>query len=158
VAVLRPARPEDAPAIAAVLTAARAEQPFFPPIHTPADDLWFVTERMLPANVVWVALESDAVVAFAAFDADLLGHIFVAPPAQRRGIGHMLLEKVKELRPHGFTLWTHQPNTQARAFYEREGLTAVEFTDGSATDEKVPDVRYAWRPGDQAAESVTRAP
>jgi hypothetical protein len=49
-------------------------------------------------------------------------------------------------QPGGFTLWTHQPNAQARAFYEREGLEAVEFTDGSASEEKVPDVRYEWRP------------
>ena len=149
--VLRRARPADADAIAAVLTAARAEQAFIPPLHTPEDDHRFVTERLLPANEVWVVAEAGEVVGFASFGDDLLGHLYVAPRAQRRGIGRALLDKVKERRPDGFTLWTHQPNARARAFYEHEGLAAVEFTDGSANEEKVPDVRYAWRPRGRGA-------
>ncbi len=144
--VLRRARPTDADAIAAALTAARAEQAFIPPLHTLADDHRFVTERLLPANEVWVVDEAGEVVGFASFGHDLLGHLYVAPRAQGRGIGRVLLDKVKERRPEGFTLWTHQPNVRARAFYEREGLTAVEFTVGSANEEQVPDVRYEWRP------------
>jgi len=100
---------------------------------------------MLPANEVWVADEGGEVVGFASFSDDVLGHLYVAPRWQRRGVGQVLLNKVKARRPDGFTLWTHQPNTGARAFYEHEGLQAVEFTDGSANQEKVPDVRYAWR-------------
>jgi GNAT superfamily N-acetyltransferase len=144
-ASLRRATPADANAIAAVLTAARADQPFIPPLHTPEEDRRFVAERMLSANEVWVVDEDSKVVGFASFGHDLLGHLYVTPGAQRRGIGRVLLDKVKELRPNGFTLWTHQPNIQARAFYEHEGLEAVEFTDGSTNEEHVPDVRYAWR-------------
>jgi GNAT superfamily N-acetyltransferase len=143
---LRPATPADAEAIALVLTAARAEQAFIPPLHTPDENHWFVTELMLPANEVWVIEEAGVVVAFASFSHDVLAHIYVAPGAQGRGIGRVLLDKVKERSPNGFTLWTHQPNVVARAFYEREGLDAVEFTDGSANEERVPDVRYEWRP------------
>jgi GNAT superfamily N-acetyltransferase len=144
--VLRRAAPADANAIAAVLTAARAEQAFIPPLHTPEEDRWFASQRMLPANEVWVVEEAGTIVGFAAFGPDLLGHLYVAPRAQRRGIGRMLLDKVKQERPDGFTLWTHQPNTGARAFYEHEGLVAVEFTDGQSNQEQVPDVRYTWRP------------
>ena len=147
---LRPARPADAKAIAVVLTAARAEQAFIPPLHTPEDYHSFVREVMLPANEVWVVEEASLVVGFASFGDHLLGHIYVAPAAQRRGIGRVLLDKVKERRPDGFTLWTHQPNVAARAFYEREGLEPVEFTDGSANEERVPDVRYEWRPRGQS--------
>jgi GNAT superfamily N-acetyltransferase len=93
-----------------------------------------------------VVHEAGEIVGFASFGDRVLGHLYVAPPAQGRGIGRILLDKVKERRPDGFTLWTHQPNAPARAFYEREGLVAVEFTDGSANEEQVPDVRYAWRP------------
>jgi GNAT superfamily N-acetyltransferase len=146
-ACLRRATAADADAIAVVLTAARAEQAFFPPIHTEEDNRGFVTERMLPAEEVWVAEERGLVVGFAALRDDVLGHIYLAPLAQGRGIGRLLLEKAKERRPNGFSLWTHQPNVRARAFYEREGLEAVEFTDGSTTQERVPDVRYVWRPG-----------
>src|SRR5438270_12789929 len=93
---LRRARPADANAIAAVLTAARAEQAFIPPLHTPEDNLRFVRELMLPANEVWVVEESGLVVGFASFGHDLLRHIYVAPGAQGRGIGRVLLDKVKE--------------------------------------------------------------
>ena len=129
-----------------MLTAARAEQAFFPPVHTAEDNCWFVRERMLPTEEVWVVEESGQIVGFAALGAEVLGHLYVAPRAQGRGIGRLLLDKAKDRRPGGFTLWTHQPNVRARAFYEREGLTAVEFTDGSTTQERVPDVRYVWRP------------
>jgi GNAT superfamily N-acetyltransferase len=110
-----------------------------------------VTERLLPANEVWVVDEAGEVVGFASFGHELLGHLYVAPRAQGRGIGRVLLDKVKERRPAGFTLWTHQPNARARAFYEREGLAAIEFTDGSANEEEVPDVRYEWRPQGRGA-------
>jgi hypothetical protein len=43
-------------------------------------------------------------------------------------------------------LWTFQTNTGARRFYERHGFVAVDETDGSANEERAPDVRYAWRP------------
>ncbi len=129
-----------------MLTAARAEQAFFPPIHTAEDDRWFVRERMLPAEEVWVVEESGEVVGFAALGDELLGHLYVAPRAQGRGVGRRLLDVTKERRPNGFSLWTHQPNVRARAFYQRAGLEPVEFTDGSTNQERVPDVRYVWRP------------
>ena len=52
----------------------------------------------------------------------------------------------KERRPDGFTLWTFQQNEGARRFYERHGLTAIEFTEGERNEEQMPDVRYAWNP------------
>ena len=45
-------------------------------------------------------------------------------------------------------LWTFQGNVKARAFYERRGFTAAEFTDGEGNEERLPDVRYEWRRGD----------
>jgi GNAT superfamily N-acetyltransferase len=145
--LLRRATPADADGIAMVLTAARAEQAFLPRLEdTAEDDRWFVTERMLPAEEVWVIEEGGVVVGFAALGEAVLGHLYVTPRAQGRGIGRRLLDRTKERRPGGFSLWTHQPNVRARAFYEREGLAAVEFTDGSTTRERVPDVRYVWRP------------
>ena len=143
--MLRRATPKDAARIAEILTAARAAQPWFPRIHTPEDDRWFVTALLLPEHEVWVAEEDGTVVGFAALKEDVLGHLFVHPDAQGNGVGTELLDKTKELRPGGFTLWTHQPS-EACAFYERRGLVAVELTDGSENQERVPDVRYAWRP------------
>ncbi|SRR6266545_4398477 len=144
--MIRRATPEDADAIADVLTAARAEQQWMPRIYTADGDRNFVRTKLMPTHEVWVAEEDGSVVGFAALDGSLLGHIFVHPRAQGRGIGRALMGKTKRLLPDGFTLWTHQPNEQARRFYERAGLVAVEFTDGATNMEKVPDVRYEWRP------------
>jgi ribosomal protein S18 acetylase RimI-like enzyme len=151
--VLRRATPADANAIAAVLTAARARQAFIPPLHTPDDDRRFVSDVMLPSTEVWVVEEAGMVVGFASFGEDVLGHLYVAPEAQRRGIGRVLLDTVKARRPDGFTLWTHQPNAPGRAFYDRQGLIAVEFTDGAANEEKVPDVRYVWQRAEHGSQT-----
>jgi hypothetical protein len=49
-------------------------------------------------------------------------------------------------RPHGLALYTFQVNGRARRFYERHGFAATWFGDGSANEERQPDVRYEWRP------------
>jgi GNAT superfamily N-acetyltransferase len=143
--VLRRASPDDALAVAEVFIAARAEQTFIPTLHTPDEDRQFFRETVATQEV-WVAEEEGEVVGFAALKPDLLGHLYVRPSAQGRGVGQALLDKTKEVRPNGFFLWTHQPNTGARRFYERHGLVAVELTDGSGNEERVPDIRYEWRP------------
>ena len=143
--MLRRATTDDADAIADVLQSARAAQPWFPPLHSAEETRWFVGERLLPQHDTWVVEEEGRVVAFAALTDDHLGHLFVHPEAQSRGIGTALLEHTQRLLPHGFSLWTHQAS-EARAFYESRGLVAVEFTDGATTMEKIPDVRYEWRP------------
>jgi GNAT superfamily N-acetyltransferase len=143
--VLRRATPADADAIADVLTAARAAQPWFPRLHSSEETRNFVSERLLPQHETWVVEQDGGIVAFAAMTDDHLGHLFVHPLAQRRGIGTMLLEHTQRLLPNGFSLWTHQAS-EARGFYEARGLVPVEFTDGSTTMEKIPDVRYEWRP------------
>jgi ribosomal protein S18 acetylase RimI-like enzyme len=58
-------------------------------------------------------------------------------------VGQALLtaarEDVAEL-----SLWVFQSNTQARRFYERQGFTLVELTDGAANEERLPDALYRW--------------
>jgi GNAT superfamily N-acetyltransferase len=144
--MIRRAKPDEAHAVAGVFTAARAEQHFIPSLHTPDEDRWFFREIAFPNQEIWVVEEDGEIVGFAAINENLLGHIYVHPREQGRGIGRTLLDKVKERRVEGFVLWTHQPNEGARRFYEREGLVAVEFTDGAENMEKVPDVRYEWHP------------
>jgi GNAT superfamily N-acetyltransferase len=143
--VIRRATPEDADAIAGVMTACRDAQPWYPPIHTAADDRRFVREGLIPEHETWVFEEDGRVVGFAATRPGVLGHIYVHPVAQARGIGTALLEHAQQLLPDGFSLWTHQASEACR-FYEACGLVAVERTDGSTTEEKIPDVKYEWRP------------
>lgn len=77
---------------------------------------------------------------------DDLDQLYVAPDRLGRGIGRRLLEHARERSPSGLTLYTFQVNARARAFYERNGFVADWFGDGSANEERQPDVRYAWRP------------
>jgi len=74
--VLRRATAADANAIADVLTAARGAQSWFPRLHTADETRRFVSEHLLPNNETWVVEEDGRVVAFAALQGDVLGHLF----------------------------------------------------------------------------------
>jgi ribosomal protein S18 acetylase RimI-like enzyme len=143
---LRRAKPADAPAIAVLLrTTFRVSLPFLPDLHTAEDDLWFVRERMLVQNEVWLAEEAGEVVGFIGFREGWIDHLYVHPDWQGRGIGPQLLAKPLSLR-QARRLWTFQKNTRARAFYEARGFKLVTLTDGSGNEEKEPDALYEWRP------------
>ena len=143
--LLRPATPEDAEALAAVHLAARtAAVPAMPPsVHPDSDVLPWVT-GWLAANDVWVAEIDGAPVGYASMTAAWLDGLFVAPEHAGRGIGGLLLDLVKSLRPAGFALWVFESNVPARRFYERHGLVELEHTDGSGNEERAPDLRMAW--------------
>jgi GNAT superfamily N-acetyltransferase len=143
---LRRAGPADAEAIARLLRHTfRVSLPFLPELHTPEDDLWFVRERMLVVDEVWLAEKAGQVAGFVAFREGWIDHLYVHPDWQGRGIGAQLLGKPLAYR-QARRLWTFQKNSRARAFYEAHGFRPIEFTDGSANEEKEPDVLYEWRP------------
>ena len=75
-----------------------------------------------------------------------LDDLYVHPSHAGQGLGSALLDVVKARLPEGFGLWVFEMNTPARAFYARHGLVEVERTDGSANEEKEPDIRMEWRP------------
>lgn len=139
---LRPARPEDAAAIAVIhRQAMRISLSFLPELHTAEEDLWFVREKLMIENEVWVAEAGGQVVGYIAFHPGWIEHLFVHPDHQGRGVGPALLDKA--LADGGERrLWTFQQNARARAFYEARGFVAEEFTDGAGNEEKTPDVRY----------------
>ncbi|WP_457205605.1 GNAT family N-acetyltransferase [Nocardioides sp. P5_C9_2] len=143
---LRPAGPEDLPAVAEVhLAARRAAAPHMPAGVHPDDDVrrW-VGSWDLTAREVWLAEADGALVGFAALTRTWLDGLYVAPDAQRSGVGSVLLDLAKAQRPDGFGLWVFESNVPARAFYARHGLVELERTDGSANEEHLPDVRMAW--------------
>jgi GNAT superfamily N-acetyltransferase len=144
--MIRRARPEDAEAIADVFAVSLESLAFLPRLHTAEEHRRFITEIVPRDHEIWVAEEDGRVVGLAALGAGTLGHLYVHPDAHGRGIGTALLEKAKELRPDGFTLWTFPQNERACRFYARRGLHAIQFTDGSGNEEKLPDVQYEWRP------------
>lgn len=145
---LRLAGPDDLPAVAELyLAVRRAAVPLMPPGVHPDDDVrrW-VGSWDLSTRDVWLAEAGPdaALVGFATLTPTWLESLYVAPSAQREGIGSTLLELAKAQRPGGFALWVFESNVAARAFYARHGLVELEHTDGSANEERRPDVRMAW--------------
>jgi chorismate mutase/GNAT superfamily N-acetyltransferase len=145
-------RPGDASDVAEVaelyIATRRASLPAMPaPVHDDAAiRAWFAD--LAPADrpggkEIWIA-EDEEILGFAVLDAGWLDSLYVGPQHQARGIGTALLDLVKAQRPGGFALWVFASNTRARGFYHRHGLVELEHTDGSANEERAPDVRMAW--------------
>ena len=145
--LLRPGTPDDLAGVGEVLLAARAAAvPAMPPLPHPPRDTRAAVERWdLHRHELWVATgDRGEVLGFALLTGAWLDHLYVAPGAQRTGVGTALLEVAQAVRPAGFCLWAFEANAPARAFYARHGLVELERTDGTANDEGVPDVRLAW--------------
>src|SRR5262245_49390742 len=144
---IRGATAADARACADIQIAAmRGTMPWLPDLHTDDETRAWMRDVVFATREVWVAEEGGLVAAFVAVEGDVVGNLYVAPPAQGRGLGSALLGVVKRERPRGFRLWVFQRNARARAFYEARGLVLVETTDGRANDEREPDALYAWTP------------
>jgi GNAT superfamily N-acetyltransferase len=146
--VIRRAGPEDVEAIVAVFERSFATLSFLPMLHSHEEHLAFFG-RCVAEGEAWV-WEEGAVAGFAILDGDELSHLYVEPDEAGRGVGGALLDRAKERRPDGFTLWVFQDNEQARRFYERRGLRCVRLTDGSGNEERTPDALYEWRPASSA--------
>jgi len=119
---------------------------FLPKLHTDDQIRRWIHDEVFPRHEIWVAETGGHVVGFAALSGDLLGHLYVHPDAQNRGVGTALLDVVKRERPSGFHFAVFQRNEGARRFYERHGCRLVQLTDGSGNEEKEPDALYEWVP------------
>ncbi|SRR5579885_766970 len=144
--MIRRAEPGDRDGIAETFARSLATLTFLPPLHSEEEHRRFITEVVPRDHELWVAEENGRIVGIAAVGDGTLGHLYVHPDHQGRGIGTALLEKTMELHPDGFTLWTFPANEPACRFYERHGLRAVQYDDGSGNEERLPDVQYAWAP------------
>ncbi|MCW2785079.1 MAG: GCN5-related N-acetyltransferase [Marmoricola sp.] len=141
---LRPAVPDDLGEIAELYIATRrAVVPAMPaPVHDDTSTRAWVA-GLATTKEIWVA-EDDEILGFAVLDNAWLDSLYTGPQHQGTGIGSALLDLVKAQRPGGFALWVFASNTAARGFYHRHGLLELEHTDGSANEERAPDVRMAW--------------
>ncbi len=141
---LRRASLADMPAVAVLhRTTMRISLPYLPDLHTADQDRWFFTEKLFPANTVWLAEDGEALAGYAAVAPGWLNHLYVHPDHQGRQVGARLLAKAMEDQSE-LQLWTFQRNARARAFYESRGFVVVRLTDGADNEEREPDVRYRW--------------
>ena len=154
--MLRPATPDDLPAIAELHIRVRAAAyPAMPPRHP---------HRPRGPGPGWRAGTSSSVDVWVGrgrrhagrlrpvVDGDWLDDLYVGPSRARAAAsGSALLDLVKAQRPAGFCLWVFESNEPARAFYRARGLVDLERTDGAANEEKAPDIRMAWPGSDPLA-------
>ena len=145
--LLRPATEEDAVTIADVHLASRRAAAMPPPVHSDEEVHAWLAARVRE-DEVWVAEADGRVVAYARLTETWLDDLYVLPEDAGRGVGSALIELAKARRPHGFCLWVFEVNEPARRFYARHGLVELERTDGSANEERAPDLRVAW-PGSE---------
>ena len=143
--MIRRATPRDAEAVVWIFRESRAEaMPWLPVLHTEAEDRAWYRERL--GGEAWVYELGGRTAGFALVREDDLDALYVAPDAQRRGIGAALFRQAQEARPGGFVWWVFRDNVRARRFYESLGGRLLYETDGAGNEEKTPDVRYEWRP------------
>jgi putative acetyltransferase len=145
--MIRRARPDDGEAVVRIFRDSRVDaMPWLPVLHAAEEDLGHFRDQ-LRADEVYVLEHDGRVQGFAVVKRDELDALYVAPEAQRRGVGSALFARVTEIRPGGFRLWAFRDNTRARRFYEARGCRVVRETDGAENEERMPDVLYEWLPG-----------
>lgn len=139
--VIRPARPEDGPACARILSDWIDETDWMPRLYSREQDAAFVA-GLISRGSVWV-VESGDLGGFMDLNGDRVECLYLAPQSRRQGIGARLLQHAKSLCPGGLGLWTFAANEGAIRFYQREGLQEKTRTDGD-NDEGLPDVEMRW--------------
>ncbi len=147
---LRTATVGDLPAVAQMHLEVRAASvPRMPAlVHDPDQVRRHVAGWDLDDHEVWLAERAGGLVGYLRLTGSWLDDLYVAVDHQGSGVGSALLDLARGLRPGGLCLWVFASNLPARAFYARHGLTELETSDGSANEEREPDVRMAW-PGEQ---------
>ncbi|MEP7112709.1 MAG: bifunctional NUDIX hydrolase family protein/GNAT family N-acetyltransferase [Ilumatobacteraceae bacterium] len=141
--VLRQATVTDAPRCARVYMRSKAfGMPEVPEPHTETEIVTWMVDVAIPTMDVWVADLDGVVVGQIMLAAGWLHHLYVDPSWMGRGLGDQFMALARQRQPNGLQLWAFETNAKARRFYERHGFSAVEFTDGSANEERWPDVRY----------------
>jgi GNAT superfamily N-acetyltransferase len=137
---LRDAKPEDAPALARLLGAWVADTPWMPKLHNAEQDLGFLRHLIATQDVRMSDAPAEG---FLARDGAAIIQLQVAQRARRRGIGQALVHEAQTRTRH-LTLWTHQANLSAIAFWHAMGFKETARTDGRDSEENLPDIRFDW--------------
>ncbi|MBS0327440.1 MAG: GNAT family N-acetyltransferase [Proteobacteria bacterium] len=144
---LRAATIDDATHIAEVLLSSRTTfVPYAPIAHPDADVRRWVRQVLIPSGGVTAACAGDSVVGVLATvresGVSWINQLYIARGHTGQGIGTRLLNHALVSLDRPVRLYTFQANTRARSFYEQHGFKAIAFGDGSANEERCPDVLY----------------
>jgi GNAT superfamily N-acetyltransferase len=145
---LRRATEDDADAAADVFISSRRTA--LPTVNFPYTDdsvRGYVRDILIARTEGWLATDGDEVLAVMSLKPGWVEQLYIATHRQGEGIGRQLLDLAKERSDGELQLWTFQVNDRARRFYERNGFTIAELTDGAGNTEREPDVRFVWTRG-----------
>ena len=142
---LRPAQPDDAPALISLMHRSReAVMPGFPRLHSAEADQAFFA-HMIQSQDVTVGLSEDSHLAgFMALEPGWINQLYLHPDFFRQGLGSRLMAKAKAAQEQ-LELWAFQHNAPARRFYQNQGFRLAELTDGAGNEEGLPDLRLIWQ-------------
>ncbi len=98
--------------------------------HKPA-----MAETYLPNSETYLAVTDEQVFGFISLTGNYLAALFIRPEAQRRGIGKLLLDYVKEKR-ETIELRVYAKNSGSIAFYKNQGFTEISRTEDEKTGEQ----------------------
>ncbi len=135
---IRLARPEDAPACAAIVSGWIARTPWL--TGPPDDALLAMIAEGMAAREVWVA--GEPVAGYLSFNPEASQVMGLYCKHSGQGIGKALMDRVKMGRDF-LQLRSHAPNAQAHRFYRREGFVQVGQT-AKGTD-GVAEIHMEWR-------------
>jgi len=142
---LRRARDMDAGTVGAILSEFVDTTAWMPRIHSRAQDIAHAA-RMIDLGRVHVAEQEGAIVGFYALNGEDMDALYVAAANRGQGVGAALLRHAQDAVDR-LALWTFQANSGAQRFYLRQGFAEVQRSDGSNSDEKLPDIKYEWQRG-----------
>ncbi|WP_040307155.1 GNAT family N-acetyltransferase [Agarivorans albus] len=144
---VRTAKSGDANDTAAIYLESRKELVAFAPVvHSDEEVHSWIKEQLIPSGGVLVAELKGKLVGMCSLseaeEVDWIDNLYLKPSEVRKGIGTALLREALARVGRPCRLYTFQENRAARQFYEKQGFEAIEFSDGSANEENVPDVLY----------------
>ena len=119
----------------------RAAHPYVSTRYSYADYAAEFRAEMSVGCAIWQAEAAGRLAGFVIVRGDYVDQLYVAVSCQRQGIGGLLMDRARNLSPHGLRLRCFVRNMDARAFYERLGFRAVDF---GVSPEGEPEIRYRW--------------
>ncbi|HEV7275512.1 MAG TPA: GNAT family N-acetyltransferase [Devosiaceae bacterium] len=145
VITLRGATAADADDIAALFATSRRLLTFLPDLHSIEEDRVYMRDKVMVDCRVTAAERAGRIVGFMAELDGWIEHLYIDAARLGTGIGSALIADAKS-RNQNLALWCFAENLRGRAFYEKHGFVAVEFTDGAGNEARAPDILYRWQP------------
>ena len=140
---LRQATTQDAVACATILQDWLDQTDWVPNMHTRAETIGFVRDKLIAKNETIVATFGDGpVCGFLSREGAFVSTLYVAADARSKGVGSALLDRAKTQSPR-LNLWTFVANDAARRFYARHDFRELRRTDGD-NEEGLPDILLEW--------------